>query len=38
VVTTLEQRTFDPLAVDPARLQLRSTASERAQRSTMHLQ
>jgi len=38
VVTRLEQRTFDPLAVDPARLQPRSTASERAQRSTMHLQ
>jgi len=38
VVTRLEQRTFDPLAVDHARLQPRSTASERAQWSTMHQQ
>jgi hypothetical protein len=37
-VNRLRQRTFDPLAVDHARLQPQSTASERAQRSTMHLQ
>ena len=37
-VTASKQRTFHPLAVDQRRLEARSTASERAQPSTMHLQ
>lgn len=37
-VNASKQRTSDPLAVDPAQLEARSTASERALWSTMHLQ